>query len=35
MFCQRMVNDYINYPSQDKADSIPIEEPAKELGIKL
>lgn len=35
LFCEKMVNDYINDPDPDKDKAISIEELAKELGVKL
>lgn len=35
LFCERMIQDYINDDSPDKNESIPIEELAKELGVEL
>lgn len=35
LFCERMVQDYINDDSPDKEESISIEELSKELGVKL
>lgn len=35
LFCERMVNDYMNDPDPEKEKSVSIEELAKELGIEL
>lgn len=35
LFCQRMVDDYLNDTDPDKDEGILIEDLAKELGIKL
>ena len=35
MFCERLVEDYLNDDSDDKHDSISIEQFAKEQGIEL
>jgi len=35
LFCERLVDEYINDPSPDKEESISIEKFAEELGIEL
>lgn len=35
MFCQRMLNDYMNDPDPEKDKTVSIEELAKELGVEL
>lgn len=35
LFCEKMVNNYINDPDPDKDKAISIDELAKELGVKL
>ena len=35
LYCQRLVDGYLNDPSPDKDETVPIEELAKRLGVEL